>query len=185
MEQVHSSENQSENILYPEIAKELSLLRERDQFIRTEGVFDDSVDKENTLKLKEIIEKIGWPGISKVGKLGASSAWLLAQHADVDVEFQEKCLTLMEENRNDVDNRHIAYLTDRVRVNKGMNQLYGTQFKGSGSDYGPHEIEDPDNLEERRTSAGLETFEEYKTRMGESNKKFEERKIGNNSSSDK
>ena len=56
MEQVHSSENQSENILYPEIAKELSILREKDQYIRTEGVLDDSVDKENTLKLKEIIE---------------------------------------------------------------------------------------------------------------------------------
>lgn len=181
MEQIHSSENQSENILYPEIAKELSLLRERDQFIRTESALDDSVDKENTLKLKAIIEKIGWPGISKVGRLGASSAWLLAQHADLDVEFQEKCLKLMEENKNDVDNRNIAYLTDRVRVNKGMNQLYGTQFRGSGSDYGPHEIEDPDNLEERRRSAGLETFEEYEMKMKESNKKLEERKRGDNS----
>ena len=181
MEQIHSSENQIENILYPEIAKELSLLREKDQFIRTEGALDDSVDKENTLKLNEIIEKIGWPGISKVGKLGASSAWLLAQHADLDVEFQEKCLKLMEENKNDVDNRNIAYLTDRVRVNKGMNQLYGTQFRGSGSDHEPCEIEDPDNLEERRRSAGLETFEEYKMKMKESNKKFEERKGGNNS----
>ena len=185
MEQVHSSENQSENILYPEIAKELSILREKDQYIRTESVLDDSVDKENTLKLKEIIEKIGWPGISKVGKLGASSAWLLAQHADLDVEFQEKCLKLMEENRNDVDNRNIAYLTDRVRVNKGVNQLYGTQFKGSGNDHMPHEIEDPDNLEERRRASGLETFEEYKMKMKESNKKFEERRRGNNSPSAK
>lgn len=185
MEQIHSSENKSESVLYPEIAKELSILRERDQLIRTEGFFDNSVDKENTLKLKEIIEKIGWPGISKVGKLGASSAWLLVQHADLDVEFQEKCLKLMEENRNDVDNRHIAYLTDRVRVNKGMNQLYGTQFKGSGSSHEPHEIEDPENLEERRRFVGLESFEEYKMKMKESNKKFEERKGDNNSPSDK
>lgn len=175
MEQLPSQEN----MLYPKISEELNILREKDQEMRNSGNFDDSVDIVNTMRFKEIIDEIGWPTVSKVGKMGASTAWLLVQHADLDVPFQEECLLLMEENKSDIDTRHISYLADRVRVNKNMPQIYGTQFRGGGNtQYGPAEIEDPGRLEERRNSMGLESFEEYQNKMIDSNKKFEERKKG-------
>jgi hypothetical protein len=96
------------------------------------------------VELKKIIKEIGWPVISKVGKEASQAAWLVAQHADHDVKFQEYCLNLMKNaSDGDVLKKQIAYLTDRILVNTGKKQLYGTQFylnkKGV---YGPRPIKD-------------------------------------------
>ena len=55
-----------------------------------------AIDSKNRTRLKEIVDQHGWPGKSMVGKDGAHAAWLLAQHADADLEFQKKCLALMQ-----------------------------------------------------------------------------------------
>ena len=60
---------------------------------------------------------------------------------------------------------HLAYLEDRVRVNAGQPQLYGTQFTVTGGTFGPHPIEDPGRLDERRAQAGLAPFTDYEARM--------------------
>ena len=54
---------------------------------------------------------------------------------------------------------------DRVRVNAGQPQLYGTQFTAIGGEFGPGSIEDPQRLDERRAQAGLEPFADYESRM--------------------
>ena len=86
-------------------------------------------DGENTQWLKQIVEQRGWPTKSMVGSDGANAAWLLVQHADADIKFQRKCLDLMAAlPKNEVSQTDFAYLTDRVLLAEGKNQLYGTQF---------------------------------------------------------
>ena len=104
-----------------------------------------------------------------VGRKAASAARLLAQHADKDPAFQEKRLALMRElPENEVILWNIALFEDRVRMNTGRPQLYGTQFKMSKGNFGPAgPIEDEEHLEERRAAMGLETFEEYSREMRE------------------
>ena len=60
---------------------------------------------------------------------------------------------------------HLAYLEDRVRVRAGLPQLYGTQFTVISGAFGPHPIEDPQRLDERRAASGLEPFSDYEARM--------------------
>ena len=48
------------------------------------------VDGENLPWLKRVIAETGWPGQSEVGVDGAHAAWLLAQHADADPQFQRQ-----------------------------------------------------------------------------------------------
>lgn len=165
-------------IQFPEIALELAIRFETDQEMRKrvkEGQeWGVGVDEENTLWLKNVIKKIGWPTISKVGKKGMSDAWLLVQHADKDPEFQAYCLELMRsESAKEVRQDLIAYLEDRVRVNTGRKQFYGTQFTiNANGEYVPQPIESVKDLEERRAGIGLEPFTEYKTRMEERNREF-------------
>ena len=129
---------------------------------QTTNEWDATVDETNTARLKEIIEQQGWPTVSMVGGKGASAAWLLAQHADKDPAFQEKCLALMRELPEDeVILWNIALFEERVRMNTGRPQLYGTQFKMSEGNFGPGPFEDEEHLEERRTAVGLESFEDY------------------------
>lgn len=172
--------NNLESIQYPEIAAEIAAMRDADQAMRKrweeynqlperpeEPEEDRNLDERNTSRMKEIVEQIGWPTISKVGKEASDNAWLLVQHADQDVEFQQYCLDLMKrEPSAEVDMGNIAYLEDRVRVNTGRPQVYGTQFRWEGSK--PiQNIEDIENVDQRRAEVGLDTLEENLKRMQE------------------
>lgn len=160
---------------YPKIAMEITVMCESDQDMRrrsgeNDGVIeseeDNNLDRKNTEKMKEIVVEIGWPSVSKVGQEASSDAWLLVQHADHDVEFQLRCLSLMKElPAGEVSTQNIAFLTDRVRVNKGQPQVYGTQFKQINGEHVPKDIEDIDNVDKRRESMGLDTLAQNIERM--------------------
>jgi hypothetical protein len=55
----------------------------------------------------------------------------------------------------------LAYLTDRVLVNEGTKQIYGTQFWTVDGKLVPRPIEDESGLAARRESLGMITMEEY------------------------
>lgn len=82
-------------------------------------------DLPNTQTLKTIIQVYGWPKESIFGKQASDNAWLIAQHADHDIEFQDKCLALLAKDTN---TRNYAFLYDRVQVNRHRPQRYGTQL---------------------------------------------------------
>jgi hypothetical protein len=147
-----------------QIAKELIEMAERDQKMRKSNTWNDKVDTENTKRMQQIIDQIGWPTISKVGKTASHDAWLLVQHADHNVLFQKRCLQLLRKIPiKEIRKSNIAYLEDRVRVNQGKKQVYGTQmyFDDKKKVYVPRPIEDPDNVDLRRKQMGLEKLEDY------------------------
>lgn len=123
----------------------------------------EEVDSQNTEAMKEIVDEHGWPGYSLVGKEGARLAWLLVQHADKDVDFQEKCLDLFKKavEKGDAPKKNLAYLTDRVRLNRGKPQIFGTQCQVSKQGIVLRPVEDEDNLNARRLEYGLESVEDY------------------------
>ena len=91
----------------------------------------------------------------------------VAQHADDDPVRQRAFLDALRcaVDQGEASLTHLAYLEDRVRVNAGQPQLYGTQFTVTDGNFGPRPIEDPQRLDERRAEAGLEPFADYEARM--------------------
>lgn len=168
----------------PELARELLAMERRDREARDratkEGavILKDSdigaaitrVDAANTTRLKEIVDVYGWPGRSLVGERASRSAWLLAQHADADIEFQKHALELMEAMPDgEVIQRDVAYLTDRVLVAEGKEQRYGTQLECRGGELvGRTDIADEENVDVRREAVGMEPLEAYKRSFIES-----------------
>lgn len=126
-----------------------------------------AIDRKNTARMKEIVNKHGWPGKSLVGEDGAHAAWLLIQHADQDREFQKRCLELMKKavKKDDASAADLAYLTDRVRVGEKKKQLYGTQFRTVDGKMEPYPIEDEANVDRRRKEAGLSSMAEYRKQI--------------------
>ncbi len=123
-------------------------------------------DEENTKRLAEIVERYGWPRIALVGKEGANAAWLLVQHADRNRPFQRQCLDLMTQlPKDEVSQRDLAYLTDRVLLAEGKKQVYGTQMNSAEGKWTPQPLEDPDNVDQRRAERGLEPLAEYIKQM--------------------
>lgn len=140
----------------------------RKRAIKNRDKWDNKIDKINTKELKKIVSKNSWPDIDLVGKNSSNGAWLLIQHADHDVKFQKKCLKLMKEKMRDkkVALQNIAYLTDRIKVNQKMPQLYGTQFYvNKDKKFVPRPIRDKNNLDKRRRKFNLESFVKYKRNL--------------------
>lgn len=126
--------------------------------------FKDSVFTTHTIRLKEILQEFGYPGYDLVGKEGSNHFWLMTQHADKDVDFQLNVLRQLkaEVDKNNADPRNFALLTDRVLVNTGKKQVYGTQvtYNQFGQAY-PKPLSDSIDVNKRRAEVGLEPLEEY------------------------
>ena len=90
------------------------------------------------------------------------AARLLVQHADMDRKFQHRCLDLMAAlPKDEVSQSNIAYLTDRVLLAEGKNQMYGTQLKDVDGKLKPFPIEDEANVDRRRCEVGLPPLAKY------------------------
>lgn len=127
----------------------------------------ENLDKQNTAELKKLLAIYEWFSISKFGKQTDKNAWLLVQHADLDLNFQKEVLIILTKlyPRNETNRSNYAYLYDRVRsIGEKIPQRYGTQGKCVGlGKWEPHEIEDSSNVDKRRKKMGMVTMAVYKT----------------------
>jgi hypothetical protein len=66
----------------------------------------------------------------------------------------------------DADPVHLAYLADRVRMNDGRDQLYGSQFVlGEHGELEPWPVDDAEAVDARRARLGLPPFAEHAAAM--------------------
>jgi hypothetical protein len=105
----------------------------------------------------------GFPGIKENGKEASLNFWLIVQHGDHDVKFQNKVLKAMrkEVNYKNVSLRNFAYLYDRVKKNKNKPQLYGTQISWTTGKPLPYNLKNPKEVNGRRMKMELEPIEDY------------------------
>jgi hypothetical protein len=128
----------------------------------------EEVHRRNAARLREIIGARGWPGTAMVGEDGAEAAWLIVQHAIGEPGFMRSAFALVSDavRRGDAPAWQLAYLEDRIRVLEGRPQRYATQFDvGEDGMPIPAEIEEPDRVDERRASMGLEPLAERLARV--------------------
>lgn len=117
----------------------------------------------NARVLDEIIDKIGYPTMDKVGKEASDAAWLIIQHSISNPDFMKKSLALLvlavDEKRADPVN--LAYLSDRVAVFEDKPQLYGTQFDWDETgQLNPNTFDSLEKVNRRRKEIGLNSMEE-------------------------
>lgn len=116
-----------------------------------------SIDAANSYRIEKIIKSFGYPTSKLIGKKGMYYFHLLIQHQDFDLDLQKKCL-----KNCDFEQKSKAYLTDRVLINSGKKQLYGTQYMMNKKNDGmiPQPIQDPKNVEKRRKEVGLSSMKD-------------------------
>lgn len=154
-------------MVYRKIASEINKMAMEDQKARELASIDTRfVDEKNNKRMKEIIEDIGYPTITKVGKQASFNSWLVIQHSP-DLNFQIRCLDLMEKESFDVNPQNIAYLKDRVLMLQEKPQIYGTQLKKNASTgkFELYSVADTLKIDALRKSIGLEPIDEYLKRF--------------------
>ncbi|MFI7100108.1 DUF6624 domain-containing protein [Streptomyces sp. NPDC050161] len=119
-------------------------------------------------RLNAIMDECGWPTAELVGEDAARAAWLIAQHADRQLDVQRRALRLMEQAvaAGAAGPRELAFLRDRTLVNEGRKQVYGTQIAGvrDGSPL-PWPCEEPARVDALRAEVGIEPFDAYVARF--------------------
>jgi hypothetical protein len=183
-EQAFTKEQQyAQTLQLPSLRKEINLMTLNDQKLRYKRAQNnnDSLaeiinqqinqsDLKNLNKAKEIIKQYGWLKISQIGKDGQNNLWLIVQHADRDVLFQQTALLAMEKLKGtkEINMENYAFLYDRVQCNLNYKQLYGTQVvwtsNGEASAFRP--IIKEYMTDERRGKIGLQPLQIYALTYG-------------------
>lgn len=119
-----------------------------------------ATDAVATDAMREVLERYDWVDRDRFGARASGQAWLLVQHADHDPDFQRLALDRMQPylDAGGVRRQGYAHLWDRVAVNTGQLQRYGTQPMDACAEDGLLDlkpVEDPLNLDMRRAEMGL------------------------------
>lgn len=119
----------------------------------------EAVHVRNAERLKEIINECGWPDEQIVGEAGAKAAWFIVQHAIGFPDLQRECLALLQHSADEgrIPLWHAAYLEDRIAMQEGRPQRYGTQWLDDPIDgrIRPWKLAEPERVNELRAEAGL------------------------------
>ncbi|RBL89296.1 hypothetical protein DF182_22505 [Chitinophaga flava] len=125
-------------------------------------------DSINLIKISSILDHYGWLGPAAIGSQGNATLFMVIQHSDI--KAQEKYLPMMRDavQKGNAKARSLALLEDRVALHHGQRQLYGSQviWNMKTNKYQLAPLEDPDNVDTRRLTAGLPPLKEYLSVFG-------------------
>ncbi len=166
---------------FEEIATKIIRLKNADLEFRKKLILSEQLDHGYNLEmanlhnrnaeiLNEIIDKIGYPTIDKVGKKASEAAWLVIQHSIGRPYFMKKSAELLKiaVKENKANPISLAYLTDRIAVFEGKPQLYGTQFDwDANGEMNPNQFDNIAKVNQRRKELGLTTIEKQSELMKE------------------
>jgi len=114
--------------------------------------------------LRTIIRRHGWPGRRLAGEDGCRAAWLIAQHGGADSEFQRDCeeALAVAVSTGDAKPGQLAALRDRIELEAGRTQLYGSHLEPVGDTWrAVRGIEDLAEVDARRAELGLKPWHGY------------------------
>jgi hypothetical protein len=152
------------------LRRELLAMEEEDRRVRQELADNDelggpyvprmeAVHLKNAARLRELIAAHGWPAEDIAGEDGAKAAWFIVQHAIGEPEFQRAALQQLQAcaAAGRTPAWHAAYLEDRIAMQEGRPQRFGTQWMDEPSDgrARPWRLAEPDRVNELRASVGL------------------------------
>lgn len=163
-----------------DLVKHLQEMVKVDQFVASNGFppkeyahfsqqqweeYKDNVYKTNEVQLQKIFKNKGFIGYDIAGVNGSKNFWLLVQHCDHNPTFQKEVLQKMKQEviKNNASAENFAFLTDRVKINIGEKQIYGTQVAYNSKIAQAYSVKlaDSINVNNRRKTIGLAPLEKY------------------------
>ncbi len=114
-------------------------------------------DHRNQELVISIIEKCGMPTLNEVNQEQMNAIWLGLQHTES--KYRIKYFPLIEKavKNGDLNKEHYALMKDRILMDEGKPQIYGSQIK----DGKLYDLEEPETVNKRRKEMGLGPIEDY------------------------
>jgi len=122
-----------------------------------------SVDADNTKYLRALVVDLGWIDAKRFGRPSATNAFLIVQHSG-DLRLMQGALPEIEKDMKAGigDPQDYALLYDRLKLNLGERQRYGSQIgQNSKGESVVLPLEDKSRVEEFRKAIGLFPLAQY------------------------
>lgn len=145
-------------------------IRLRDSLMAIHGVHSELVKEQQLIidknhivnedRVKNILEKHGWPAKDMIGERGNWTICNVIQHSGNDVRIQY--LPLMKQAVKDkkLEPRFLVRAEDRIATERGDLQIYGGQMKyyPETESFNLWPVFEPENIDKRRTAIGLDSI---------------------------
>jgi hypothetical protein len=118
------------------------------------------IDSVNQDQVKNILNKYGWLPQSKVGEKASDAIFYVVQHGDIELLRPYLPLLKKMAEQKEAKMTHAAMMEDRLLVNHGKKQIYGTQASPhlrEDRKYAIWPVENPSKVNQLRKKAGFET----------------------------
>ena len=163
----------------PELLAELRKRADRDQQTRREWLQHSSnralgeavnrIDRGNIAWLRELMATGGLPTAAEVGELGVHLTFLLLQHASSAPELQQKALPILAQRyeAGELPATDLARLIDRILVEQGKAQRFGTQFDWLSGKFPLPDAARVTEIDANRRQLGLMPLADYACRVND------------------
>lgn len=116
----------------------------------------DEARVENNVRLCHILKEFGWPTSEEVGREGVDAMiYLVRNSRQPDLQADLFPVIIASVKRGDAEKGEVADLVDRMRVDAGRKQLFGTQVKVITGFLVLAPIESEAQVDDRRKQFGL------------------------------
>ena len=149
--------------LLTEIHKSDQDIRMEDDVTKIDFDLMRKLDSKNLAMVTSILEQCGMPTSNKIDKKHIETIFLVIQHSNL--KYQKEYFPILEESAKIGDLKYLslAKLKDRILVNEGKPQIYGTQLKVDikTNTFKLYDLENPESVDKRREKVGLEPIQNY------------------------
>ncbi len=112
--------------------------------------------QQNNSRLCQILKESGWPTSALVGKEGVGATLYLVRNSkQLDLQTALLPVIIAAVKKGELEKAEVARLVDRMRVDAGMKQLFGTQVKAMNGFLVLTPIEAEAQVDDRRKQFGL------------------------------
>jgi len=145
-------------------------IRLRDSLMAIHGVDSELVKEQQLIidknhivnedRVKNILDKHGWPTKDMIGEGGNWTICNVIQHSDNDIRIQYLPMMRQAVKDKKLEPRFLVRAEDRIATERGDLQIYGGQMKyyPETKSFNLWPVFDPENIDKRRTAIGLDSI---------------------------
>lgn len=133
------------------------------ELVKEQQVIYESNHIANERKVKNILDKYGWPAKEMIGEHGNWTICNVIQHSDNEVRIQYLPMMRQAVKEKKLEPRFLVRAEDRIATERGDLQIYGGQMKyyPETKSFNVWPVLDPKNIDKRRAEIGLEPIAEF------------------------
>lgn len=120
------------------------------------------LEQQNTEALEFLLKKCGFPNLQNAGEDGMQTVWSLLQNVPVETRSVYFPRVIEASKNGDLERQDVALMQDKMLMDYGKPQLYGSQvLRDDSGNFTLYNLDKPAQVDARREIMGMTPLKEY------------------------